>query len=63
MPIITINMLEGRSIEKKRALVEKVTQAVVEAVDAPADHVRIILNDMPTENYAVAGKLKADGYK
>ena len=56
-------MLEGRSIEKKRALVEKVTAAVVEAVDAPADHVRIILNDMPTENYAVAGKLKADGYK
>lgn len=63
MPIITVNMLEGRTIEKKRALVEKITEAVCEAVDAPADHVRIIINDMPTENYAVAGKLKADNYQ
>lgn len=60
MPIIHIDLLEGRTVEKKRALVEKVTEAVCEAIDAPADHVRIILNDMPKENYAVAGTLNLD---
>ncbi|HBL68180.1 MAG TPA: 4-oxalocrotonate tautomerase, partial [Firmicutes bacterium] len=30
MPIIQIELLEGRTIDQKRALVERVTQAVCE---------------------------------
>lgn len=55
MPIITVNILEGRTDEQKRALVENITQAVVSAIAAPPEDVRIIINDMKPENYAIAG--------
>jgi 4-oxalocrotonate tautomerase len=55
MPVIIINMLEGRSAEKKRKLVRKVTDAVVEALEVEPESVRIIINEIPKENFAVAG--------
>ncbi len=56
MPIATINMLEGRSDEKKEKLIEKVTDAICESIDAPREAVRIIINEMPKQHYAIAGK-------
>ena len=35
MPFAQIYMLEGRTEEQKKAVIEKVTQALVEAVNAP----------------------------
>jgi 4-oxalocrotonate tautomerase len=55
MPVIIINMLEGRSAEKKRKLLKKVTDAVVEALEVEPESVRIIINEIPKENFAVAG--------
>ncbi|HEY8910489.1 MAG TPA: 4-oxalocrotonate tautomerase [Desulfosporosinus sp.] len=60
MPIVQIELLEGRTVEQKRLLVEKVTQAIVESIGAPADKVTIIIRDMLKENYAKAGKLALD---
>ncbi|MDP4125348.1 MAG: 2-hydroxymuconate tautomerase [Bacillota bacterium] len=60
MPIVQVELLEGRTIEQKRALVEKVTQAIVESVGAPAENVTVIIRDMPKENLAKAGKLEYD---
>jgi len=60
MPIVQINMLKGRTIEQKRALVKKVTEALGETIDAPAHKVRIILNDMEHDMYAIAGQLHCD---
>ena len=34
MPYVTVKMLEGRTEEQKKALVEKVTDAVVETTGA-----------------------------
>jgi len=55
MPVIIINMLEGRSAEKKRKLLRKVTDAVVEALEVEPESVRIIINKIPKENFTVAG--------
>ncbi|ODA41272.1 2-hydroxymuconate tautomerase [Desulfosporosinus sp. BG] len=60
MPIVHVELLEGRTLTQKRLLVEKVTQAIVEATGAPAERVSIIIRDMPKENYANAGKLASD---
>lgn len=57
MPILQIHLLEGRDKEKKKKLVEKVTQAVCESLDVKPEQVRIILSEMARENYAAAGKL------
>lgn len=60
MPIVQIHMLEGRSLDQKRALVKKVTEAICETAGATPDSVRIILSEMPHDTYAHAGMLRAD---
>lgn len=60
MPIVQVEILEGRTIEQKRLLAEKVTQAIVDSIGAPAENVSIIIRDMPKENYAKAGTLAID---
>jgi 4-oxalocrotonate tautomerase len=60
MPIIQVNLMEGRSVDQKRKLVSEITDAVVKSLDVPPDAVRVILQDMSKENYAIAGKLQID---
>ncbi|MEH7821173.1 2-hydroxymuconate tautomerase [Bacillus altitudinis] len=60
MPIITVQMLEGRTDEQKKALVEKVTDAVIETTGAEAEKVSIIIEEMKKEHFAVAGKRMSD---
>nr|WP_300095691.1 4-oxalocrotonate tautomerase [Sedimentibacter sp.] len=60
MPIIQVEMLKGRTLEQKRALAEKVTQAVVETANCPREAVKIIIREMEFENYSQGGVLKCD---
>jgi 4-oxalocrotonate tautomerase len=55
MPVVIINMLEGRTKKMKRDLIKKVTDAVVESLGVSPDSVRVIINEVPRENFAVAG--------
>ncbi|MDO9353800.1 MAG: 4-oxalocrotonate tautomerase [Solirubrobacteraceae bacterium] len=60
MPIIRVEMFEGRTLEQKRALAEAITAAVVEHADAPRQSVRVIFTDMAKEDWAVGGELRSD---
>ncbi|KJL03352.1 MULTISPECIES: 2-hydroxymuconate tautomerase [Priestia] len=60
MPVVTVKMLEGRTDDQKRALVEKVTDAVVETTGASPEKVSIIIEEMSKSHYAVAGKRMSD---
>ncbi len=60
MPYVTVQILEGRTEEQKRALVEKVTAAVSETIDAPAERIHVIIEDIAKNNHAVGGKLSSD---
>jgi 4-oxalocrotonate tautomerase len=55
MPIVTINILEGRTKEQKTNLIKNVSSAVMETLGAPPESVRVIINEMPVENYGIAG--------
>jgi 4-oxalocrotonate tautomerase len=55
MPFAQIYMLEGRTEEQKRAVIEKVTQALVEAVGAPVSAVRVLIQEVPKTNWGIAG--------
>ena len=56
MPIATLNIIEGRSDEKKEKLIEKVTLAMAEALEAPVESVRVIINEMPKQHFGIGGK-------
>ena len=58
MPIVEITLIEGRPADKKRKLIAMVTDAIVEAIDAPRESVRIILREVPGAHFGVAGKAK-----
>ncbi|OGA09648.1 MAG: hypothetical protein A3H33_07235 [Betaproteobacteria bacterium RIFCSPLOWO2_02_FULL_65_20] len=55
MPIVSIMMIEGRSPEKKKAMLKAVTDAIVQTLDAPRDSVRIVINEVPMDHFAVGG--------
>jgi len=57
MPIVQINLIEGRTAEQKKTLVEKVTGAVCESVDVKPEQVRIIISEMRRDHYATGGVL------
>lgn len=60
MPIVQIDLLEGRTVEQKRAMVAKVTEAIQETAKCPADAVTIIIREMPPTNLGKGGKLRSD---
>ncbi|OLS41248.1 2-hydroxymuconate tautomerase [Bacillus sp. MRMR6] len=60
MPYVTVKMLEGRNEDQKRALVEKVTAAVVETTGAPKEAVVVFIEEMSKNHYAVAGTRLSD---
>jgi 4-oxalocrotonate tautomerase len=60
MPFAQIYMLEGRTEEQKRAVIEKVTQALVEAIGTPVANVRVWIHDVPKENWGIAGQTAKD---
>jgi len=63
MPIIHVHLIEGRSVEQKRAMVKEVTDAVCRTVNVTPEHVKIIMHDMDKHDYATAGVLKSDEQK
>jgi len=55
MPIISVVIAEGRTVEKKRKLIRALTAAAVEAFEVRPEQVRVLLNELPLDHYAVAG--------
>lgn len=60
MPIVVVNIKEGRTLDQKRNMVTKVTEALCETMEVPKTSVRIIINEMANDNFAVAGTLVCD---
>ena len=60
MPFAQIYMIEGRTEEQKRAVIEKVTEALHEAVGAPKETIRVWIHDLPKTNWGIAGKTAKD---
>ncbi|PKG98543.1 2-hydroxymuconate tautomerase [Paraglaciecola sp. MB-3u-78] len=56
MPIAQINIIEGRTDEQKEALISEITDAIVRAIGAPKQSVRVIINEMPKQHFGIAGE-------
>ena len=55
MPFAQIYMLKGRTEDQKRAVIQKVTQALQEAMGAPKEAIHVWIHDMPKQNWGIAG--------
>lgn len=60
MPIVQIDFLEGRTVDQKREMAKKITDAICETANCPPEAVTIIIRECPKEHIAKAGKLMSD---
>ena len=60
MPYVRIEAIEGATREQKAALVADVTQAVVNRLGKAPEQVWVVIQDVPAENWGIAGGLAAD---
>jgi len=60
MPLIEIHMLEGRTDEQKKKLMEAVTEAVHTSIQAPLPTIRVWIHEFSPREYMIAGKFKAE---
>lgn len=55
MPLIQVTLIEGRSAEAKTALIRGLTDAAVDAIAAPRESIRVILQEVPAAHWGVGG--------
>ena len=60
MPTYHIEMMEGRTLDQKKKLVEAITRVTVEVLGVKPDSVDILIADIKRENWATGGKLWSD---
>jgi len=60
MPFITVKMLEGRTKEQKRELVQAITKSVVDICKAPADGTFVVIEEVSKDHWAKAGALLSE---
>jgi 4-oxalocrotonate tautomerase len=56
MPLVYINLMEGRPPEKIEKMITMVSEAIATSLETPIDSVRIMVNEMQPHQYGVAGK-------
>lgn len=57
MPTFHVEMLEGRTVEQKKRLVEEITRVSVEVLGSSPDSVDVLIVDVKRENWGTGGKL------
>lgn len=63
MPFIQVNVIKQPDIEKKKKLVAKLTDAMVEVYDVPREAVIVSLKEDELENVGFGGVLGTEKFK
>jgi 4-oxalocrotonate tautomerase len=59
MPVIIVEMWQGRTVEQKKQLAQGITGEFVK-IGVPSEQVQIIFKDNPKQNWAIGGKLASE---
>jgi 4-oxalocrotonate tautomerase len=57
MPTIRVELMEGRTPEQKKNLVQALTQAVVDTLGSKPEQVDVLLYDIKRSDWATGGQL------
>jgi 4-oxalocrotonate tautomerase len=60
VPHVQITWVEGRSVEQKRTIAERITAVLVEDGKAKRENIHVAFHDVAPANYAEAGVLVID---
>jgi 4-oxalocrotonate tautomerase len=59
MPIIQVQMMEGRPKDKIAEVIQNITNTVAETLDAPKESIRVLVTEIPKTHWGVAGVPKS----
>ena len=62
MPIIRVEMWEGRSVEQKRELVDVFTRELVRICGGTTDGVYVVIDEIKKDNWGAGGQLCSEKY-
>ncbi|MBI4227629.1 MAG: tautomerase family protein [Candidatus Omnitrophica bacterium] len=57
MPVITVELFEGRTKEQKSQYAKELTELTTRVLGAPREHVWIVFRDTPKSEWAMGGAL------
>jgi len=60
MPLVQITMLQGRTVDQKRKIAQRMTDALVEEAGARREAIVVTFLEVSKESYASGGELMAD---
>ncbi len=60
MPLVTVHLLEGRTLEQKRRLVARITDALVEETGARREMVQVRFENVSKQEWGRGGLLGID---
>lgn len=60
MPVVTIEMAAGRTLEQKRRVVEEFTATLVAVLKVDPADVTVLVHELPRESIAKAGVLLSE---
>ena len=60
MPLLHVELVEGRTNEQKKQLGEAITKATVDIVKVPAEAVKVIFVDMKKDEFMEGGILRSE---
>lgn len=55
MPLVQVKCWSGHSAKEKARTIQKVTHAVAEGLDVDAEHVTVVIQEYPKENWGSGG--------
>lgn len=60
MPIIQVQLIEGRPKAKIAEVIQNITNTVAETLDAPKESIRVLVTEIPNTHWGVAGVPKSN---
>ncbi len=60
MPVVHINLYDGKSVEVKKKIAVAVTEAFVKSMGVAPELVKIMIHEIPKENFATGGILDSE---
>ena len=60
MPRVTIELVEGRTVEMRRQMAKEITDSIVRITSCAPDSVSIYFCEMKADQFSKAGKLRCD---
>lgn len=60
MPFVTVRILEGHSVDRKRRMATEIIESIAKIAEIPESYVQVVIEDIPRENWCSNKRLMCD---